>query len=213
VFDALTNMLLTYRRWYGESDAAVIQCIAWLRPCELDAFYAHGALELGNNLDWHEACWQNRAYLDVLLESTDPLTPMGQLMICVALAGKEPGQTALAVDAAAQCLLQGRVSVQALAEVLAALWATPLLKGPRLAKSLAAVAQTHASLPLAVYPLLCAMAVTQPEAPRKDCAPLLELMLELQLAHHLSLPDNVRQVLEAQRLTGKARAAVQALLA
>lgn len=213
VFDALTNMLLTYRRWYGESDAAVIHCIAWLRPCELDAFYAHGALELGNNLDWHEACWQNRAYLDVLLESTDPLTPMGQLMICVALAGKEPGQTALAVDATAQCLLQGRVSVQALAEVLAALWATPLLKGPRLAKSLATVAQSHASLPLAVYPLLCALAVTLPEAPRKDCAPLLELMLELQLARHLPLPDNVRQVLAAQRLTGKARAAVQALLA
>lgn len=213
VSDALTNMLLTYRRWYGESDAAVIQCIAWLRPCELDAFYAHGALELGNNLDWSEACWQNRAYLDVLLQSTDPLTPMGQLMICAALAGKEPGQTALAIDATAQCLLQGRVSVQALAELLAALWATPLPKGPRLAKSLAAVAQSHASLPLAVYPLLCAMAVTQPEAPRKDCAPLLELMLELQLTHHLPLPDNVRQVLAAQRLTGKARAAVQALLA
>ncbi len=213
VSNALTDRLLTYEQCYEERDAAVIHCLAWLRPCALDAFYAQGALALGNNLDWSEACWQNRAYLDVLLQSTDPLTPMGQLMICAALAGKEPGQTALAIDATAQCLLQGRVSVQALAELLAALWATPLPKGPRLAKSLAAVAQSHASLPLGVYPLLCAMAITQPEAPRKDCAPLLELMLELQLAHHLPLPDNVRQVLAAQRLTGKARAAVQALLA
>ncbi|RLJ40004.1 DUF6493 family protein [Acidovorax sp. 106] len=213
VSTALTDRLLAYRQCYEERDAAVIHCLAGLRPCELDAFYAQGALALGNNLDWWEACWQNRAYLDVLLQSTDPLTPMGQLMICVGLAGKEPGQTALAIDATAQCLLQGRVSVQALAEVLAALWATPLPKGPRLAKSLAAVAQSHASLPLAVYPLLCAMAVTHPEAPRKDCAPLLELMLELQLAHHRPLPSNVRQVLAGQRPTGKARAAVQALLA
>lgn len=212
VSNALTDRLLTYEQCYEERDAAVIHCLAWLRPCALDAFYAQGALALGNNLDWSEACWQNRAYLDVLLQSTDPLTPMGQLMICVALAGKEPGQTALAIDATAQCLLQGRVSVQALAELLAALWATPLPKGSRLAKSLAAVAQSHASLPLAVYPLLCAMSITQPEAPRKDCAPLLELMLELQLTHHLALPDNVRQVLAGQRLTGKARSAVQALL-
>jgi len=209
---ALTTKLLTHGRWQSERDAAAIHYIAALRPGDLDAFYAEGAHALGNNLDWWEACWQNRAYLEVLMESTDTLTPMAQLLLGVALAGKEPGQTALAVDAAAQCLLQARVTPQAMGDVLAALWDTPLVKGPRMAKSLAAVAQAHTNLPLAVYPMLCAMVTVNPGTPRKDCATLLELMLELQLAHNLRLPDTVRKVLAAQKTTGKAREAVKALL-
>ncbi|MBK7006996.1 MAG: hypothetical protein IPH37_19290 [Burkholderiales bacterium] len=48
------------------------------------------------------------------------------------------------------------------------MWATPLVKGPRLAKSLAAAAQAHAAMPCAVYLLLCAMVVANPTEPRKD---------------------------------------------
>lgn len=209
---ALTAKLLTHGRWQSEQDAAAIHFLAALRPGYLDAFYAEGAHALGNNLDWWEACWQNRAYVDVLLQSTDALTPMAQLLLAVALAGKEPGQTAWAVDATAQCLLRARVTPQTMGNVLAALWATPLVKGPRLAKSLAGIAQAHATLPLAVYPMLCAMVVVNHSTPRKDCAPLLELMLELQLAHHQRLPDTVREVLAAQKTTGKAREAIKGLL-
>ena len=57
--------------------------------------------------------------MDVLLQSTDALTPMAQLLLAVALAGKEPGQTALAVDATAQCLLRARVTPQTMGNVLA----------------------------------------------------------------------------------------------
>jgi len=209
----LTRKFLTHGDWQSERDAANIRFMASLRPGDLDALYAEGAHALGNNLDWWEANWQNRAYLDVLLESTLPLTPMARLLLAVALAGKEAGQSTLAVDALAQCLHNGRVTPEAMGETLAALWATPLVKGPRLARSLAAAAMAHVGLPLAVYPLLCAMVAVNPAAPRKDSALLLELMLELQLARKLALPAGTRQILAAQKLTGKARAAVQALLA
>jgi hypothetical protein len=101
---------------------------------------------------------------------------------------------------------------QAMGDVLAALWATPLVKGLRLAKSLAAIAQAHATLPLAVYPILCTMVAVNTGTPRKDFAPLLELMLELQLAHHQRLPDKVREVLATQKTTGKASEAIKGLL-
>lgn len=209
---ALTAKWLTHERWQSERDAACIRFVASLRPGDLDAFYAEGAHALGNNLDWWEANWQNRAYLDVLLESTAPLSPMGCLLIAVTLAGKEPGQTALAVDALVRCLQLGRVSSKAMAEYLSALWATPLIKGPRIAKSLAAVAAAEVTLHLAVYFMVCAMVVVQSSVARKDSAPLLELMLELQLSHALALPQATRQGLAALRFSGKAKAAVQALL-
>ncbi|OYU43411.1 MAG: hypothetical protein CFE44_18535 [Burkholderiales bacterium PBB4] len=105
----------------------------------------------------------------------------------------------------------GRVTPRAMADTLAAVWATPLIKGPRIAKSLAAVAAAQATLPLAVYPMLCAMVALNPTIARKDGAPLMELMLELQLAHGLALPAETQQALAGWRTTGKAKAALQAL--
>ncbi|OYU44808.1 MAG: hypothetical protein CFE44_10945, partial [Burkholderiales bacterium PBB4] len=85
---SLTAKWLTHGQWQSERDAARIRFLASLRPGDLDAFYAEGAHALGNNLNWWEANWQNRAYLDVLLESSAPLPPMGCLLVAVALAGK-----------------------------------------------------------------------------------------------------------------------------
>ena len=209
----LTAKHLTFGRWQTERDGACIRFAASLMPNDLEPFFAEGAHALGNNLDWWEATWHNRAYLDVLLAPTTPMTPMARLMLAVALAGKEPGQTALAIDALANCLQDGRLLAHAMGDTLAAVWATPLVKGARLAKSLTAAAQAHAAMPGAVYQMLCAMVVTSPEVPRKDGAPLLELMLELQLAQGLALPPATRQVLTAMRLTGKGKAAQLALLA
>ncbi|HOE40612.1 MAG TPA: DUF6493 family protein [Rhodoferax sp.] len=209
----LTAKHLTFGRWQTEGDGACIRFAASLMPNDLEPFFAEGAHALGNNLDWWEATWQNRAYLDVLLAPTTPMTPMARLMLAVALAGKEPGQTALAIDALANCLQDGRLLAHTMGDTLAAVWATPLVKGARLAKSLTAAAQAHAAMPGAVYQMLCAMVAASPEAPRKDGAPLLELMLELQLAQGLALPPDTRQVLTAMRLTGKGKAARLALLA
>lgn len=199
-------------RWGNEHEAAHIRFAASLQPADLEPFFAEAARALGNNLDWWEAEWQNRAYLDVLLEPTTPMTLMACLTLALALAGKEPGQTVLAVDALARGVQDGRLNTTALGETLARVWATPLVKGPRYGKSLAAAAQAHATMPAAVFALLCAMVEVNPEAPRKDMAPLLELLLELKLAHQLSLPPNTCAALAAMRLSGKSKAAAQSIL-
>ena len=196
----------------NEHEASLIRFAASLQPADLEPFFAEAAHAIGNNLDWWEAQWQNRAYLDVLLEPSTNMFPMARLALGLALAGKEPGQTALAVDALARSVQDGRLGIAAMAGTLARLWATPLVKGPRYAKSLAAAAQVHATMPSAVFAMLCAMVEVHPEVPRKNLAPLLELMLELKLAHHEVLPINTHAALRAMRLSGKSKLAAQEIL-
>lgn len=203
---------VTARRWGNETEASHIRFAASLQPADLEPFFAEAARAIGNNVDWWEAQWQNRAYLDVLLEPGTAMSPMAMLALGLALAGKEPGQTALAVDALARGVQDGRLDVAAMAGTLARLWATPLVKGPRYAKSLAAAAQIHATMPSAVFAMLCAMVEVDPKVPRKDLAPLLELMLELKLAHHRVLPTNTHAALSTMRLSGKSKLAAQEIL-
>ena len=211
--ESLTSKHLTLGRWQTERDEACIRFAASLQPNDLEPFFAEAAHALGNNLNWWEATWQNRAYLDVLLQPTTALTPMAYLTLAVALAGKEPGQTALAVDVLVNSLREGRLLPGLMADTMAEVWSTPLVTGARLAKSLTSAAQASPFMPGAVYRLLCAMLVAKTEAPRKDCAPLLELMLELQLAHGLCLPLDTRHAFAGMTVTGKAKAALRALLA
>lgn len=199
-------------RWGTEHDAAHIRFAASLQPVDLEPFFAEAATALGNNLDWWEAQWQNRAYLDVLLEPTTAMAPMACLALGLALAGKEPGQTALAVDVLVSSVQDGRLDITAMGNLLARLWTTPLVKGPRYGKSLAAAAQADAAMPAPVFSLLCAMVAVQPEAPRKDLGPLLELLLELKLAHHLALPTPTGMALAAMRLSGKSKLAALGIL-
>lgn len=209
---ALCAKHLPDMRWSKEYEAAPIRFAASLLPSGLEPLFAEAASTMANNVDWWEAQWQNRAYLDLLLEPTTPFTPMARLLLAVALAGKEPGQAALAVDALVQGVRDGRLDTTALGDTLARLWATPLVKGPRYAKSLAAAAQAHAAMPAAVFALLCAMLQEPMTTWRKDQAPLLELLLELQLAHGLALPGSTRAALGAMKLGGKGKAAQQQLL-
>lgn len=209
---ALCAKHLADTRWSTEHEAAHIRFAASLLPSGLEPLFAEAARTMGNNVDWWEAQWQNRAYIDLLLEPTTPFTPMALLLLAVALAGKEPGQTAPAVDALVQGVQDGRLDPAALGDTLARLWATPLVKGPRYAKSLAAAAQAHTALPAAVFTLLCAMVQEPMTTWRKDQAPLLELLLELHLAHGLALPASTTAALAAMKLGAKGKAAQQKLL-
>jgi hypothetical protein len=209
---ALCTKHLTGRQWGTETDASHIRFAASLLPSDLEPFFAEAARAIGNNLDWWEAQWQNRAYLDVLLEPTTPMTPMACLALGLALAGKEPGQTALAVDALARSVQDGRLNLTELGNTLARLWATPLVKGARYGKSLAAATQAHASMPAAMFALLCAMVEMRPDTPRKDLAPLLELLLELKLAQGWALPARTVTALTSMRLSGKSKVAARGIL-
>lgn len=196
------------------ADASVLYR-ASIQPGRLEAFFADGCNAIGNNLDWWEAQWHNRAYIDLLLAPTTPITaeqPMAVLLLALALAGKEPGQTALAVDALVHAHLDGRLDAPALATQLRTLLATPLVMAKRYARSLQGAVRADARLAPVVCGLLCEMIMANVESPPRDLAVLLELLLELSLTQAQPLPAGTRAALMAMPLGGKGKAALKALL-
>ena len=196
-------------------DEAMLRYVAAVLPSSLESFFAQGCLQIGNNLDWWEAQWQNRAYLAPLLDPTVPVTaaqPMAVQLLALALAGKEPGQTALAVDALVQSFFEGRLDVQALGGELRALLASSLAMAKRYSRSLQAAVRADAGLASPVFELLCEMLAADIDNPPKDLAALMELLLELALTLQRGLPKPTLDVLARLQVGGKGRAVQKSLL-
>lgn len=197
-------------------DEALLRHMATVLPSSLEAFFADGSRQVGNNLDWWEVEWQDRAYLALLLDPTVSVTaaqPMAVLLLALALAGKEPGQTAMAVDALVQSFTEGRLDVPALGAQLRALLASPIVMAKRYARSLQAAVRADARLAAPVFDLLCDMLAADVDNPPKDLAALMELLLEIALSSQRALPAPARELLSALKLGGKGRAAQKNLLA
>ncbi|HEY8876176.1 MAG TPA: DUF6493 family protein [Roseateles sp.] len=205
----------SWRGWsFCGREAGLIRYGASMLPSDLEAWCAQGAWAFGNNLDWWEAEWHNRAYLDVLLDPVVPMTPMARLLLVLALCGKEPGQTATAVDLLLQSHAQGRLPVDAeLLSLVRALFATPLPKPARLHKSLQAALRADPDVHGLAFALLGAVVQGRPADPPRDIGVVLELMLELKLRHGLALPDDVRATLLDMKLSGNSSKLRASLLA
>ncbi len=203
-----------FDQWsFGGIDEASVLYAATLLPSSLETYFAEGARAIGGNLDWWEAQWHNRAYLQLLLDPTVPMTPMATLLLALGLAGKEPGQAALTVDAFVQCHAEGRLDTAALAAAARDLLRTPLVKASRYAKSLRAALRIDPGAASAVTDILFAMLAANPAEPPKDTALLLELLQEVTLGGRLPLPSGARATLEALQLSGKGRGLKASLLA
>ncbi len=133
-------------------------------------------------------------------------------MIALALAGKEPGQTAMAVDVLVCVLLEQRCDARMLGADIGWVLQSQLGTGARYAKSLASAARAHPNMPAAVVNLLCAIFDVAADALPKDVGPLLALLLELTVSHKLALPVGARGGITRFSLTGKALAAQRDLL-
>jgi len=202
-----------YRWWsFAGIDEAMVHYSATVLPGNLEAFFAEGARALGNNLDWWEAQWQNRAYLQPLLDPTVAMTPMATLALALGLAGTEPGQTALATDALVRTLSDRRLDATTLGTVIGKLLATPMIKAARYRKSLQQSLQMAPQLADAVFDLLCTALCPQTSPLPKEVAELLELLLELMIDRHRSLPPAIRETLASLRLGGKGKPVQRELL-
>ena len=197
---------------FAGADPGSIRYAATLLPSDLQAFFAEGTRAIGNNLDWWEAQWQNRAYLEPLLEPTTRMTAMADLLLLLALCGKEPGQTAVAVDALVHAHAQGRVDGPALSAALRGLVASPLLKLARLHKSLQAALRADPGLGDLVFELLGAALQARPDDPPRDTALLLGLTLELRVDGRRALAPAVREAVAAMQLSGNGKAIQKKLL-
>ncbi|APG02636.1 hypothetical protein BJI69_01080 [Luteibacter rhizovicinus DSM 16549] len=201
------------QRWaYSGIDEGLIRYSAMQMPSCLDTFFVEGVRELGNNLDWSEARWQNRAYLAPLLDPTVHAGPMGSLLLALALAGKEPGQTALAVDALVQMALDRRLDVERLALDMRELLATGHVRASRYAKSLALATRAAPGVSTVVIRLLEVAIGASPGQPPRDVAQLLALLRETLLASGARMGDDTRALLPTLTLSGRAASIRKALI-
>jgi len=197
---------------FAGADPGSIRHAATVLPSDLQAFFAEGTRAIGNNLDWSEARWHDRAYLEPLLAPTTRMGAMANLLLLLALCGKEPGQAAVAVDALVQAHAEGRIDATALAATLRELVASPLPKLARLHKSLQAALRADPGLGDLVFTLLGAATQARPGDPPRDTALLLGLMLELHVDGRRELPPAVREAVAAMKLGGNGKAIQKRLL-
>ncbi len=133
--------------------------------------------------------------------------------MALALAGKEPGQCALAVDAFVMSVLEQRTWVLDVAAEIRWVLLSKIGMASRYAKSLAKAARAHPSMPAQVILALCEILDIGAAAPPKDTGALLELLLELSVGSGAELPSGARDKIGRLTMTGKGKAAQKELLA
>jgi hypothetical protein len=117
------------------SCADTLRWLALISPALRERFQLLGIEELMGNLDWWEADWSDRVYLETLLDPTESWGRTGAFMGAVGLACKESGQRGLAVDAVAHGLGTGRLSPRMLGEVMGEASSTGMVTCQRWARS------------------------------------------------------------------------------
>jgi hypothetical protein len=184
-------------------------------PSGLEPFFAEGADAIGNNLDWWEAQWETGSYLLPLLDPTVPVTaaePMAALLLALALAAKEPGQSATAVDILVRSRQESRLDVNALGMVMQKLLGTNLVMASRYARSLRAALRMDREMAGAIFELMCAAVLARPADPPRDTAKLLELLHETMLLAGRRLGDDARQRMTQLHIGGRGRTLLTQLL-
>jgi hypothetical protein len=182
-------------------------------PSNLEPIFAVAVEELTMNMDWSEARWANKAFLEVLLDETVTMTPLAQLVLALGLACKEPGEVAVSVDALVAAHTQARLDAPSFAETMSALLPTHVVKVARWHKSLETASRSHPSAPALVFELLCRVLANAPSPAPKDTSALVELALELAAEHHLTVNETARGPLALLELPARGKTARKALLA
>ncbi|MFL6657853.1 MAG: DUF6493 family protein [Massilia sp.] len=201
-----------YRDFWGGKESSLLYS-ASLVPGSLQSFFANGALEIGTNIDWWEARWQDKAYLAVLIDRATPVCQPAQRMLAFALGGKEPGQTAMAIDALVAVLLEGRSEMLPVAQFMRADLLSGHGKAARYAKSLGTAAGAHGRMPAHVCQALGTMLDIGDAPVPKDFGKLIELLLELALKFVVPVAPLTIASLQKLSLSGKAKTAQKELLA
>jgi hypothetical protein len=186
-------------------------CRVW--PLALESAFAWGAAQLADNLDWWEATWSSRAYLEPLLDPDVPLRPMATLLLVLGLAAKEPGEHGLATDAAVAAISDGRADGRKLGTAMATLLPTGLVLGTRWAKTLARVASTSSLHAAVVRAAIEGSLVGDPNQAPKDLHALVELLHELTVETGVAVGGSAREFLAAMRGSGKLAKTAKSLLA
>lgn len=180
-----------------------------------ELFQAVGAVALGNNLDWSEVSWEDKAYLETLLDPDTSPELMTTLCLVLGLAAREPGQHGLATDILIRAIEDGRIAGENLGASMGTLLFTGLIKPTRWAKSLgqaAGVSPLHAQVVrLAIERALADAGKSEPPLGLNE---LLDLFHQLAIEASRTVENPLsRRFLERIKASGKTAKAAKALLA
>jgi len=207
-----------------EIEIGTLRWLATIWPEGRHAWLAKGAWMIGENLDWWEAHWENRVYLEALLEPDVDLHGMGGNLLALGLAAKEPGESGLATDALIAAVQDGRLTGRGLGDTFAYLLslgiedspnpAKPggLINGARWAKTLANAARTSPLHAEVVHQALQLALGSAPSLRPADLAALLELLHELSISIEASIEEPEARSYLSLIKSGKSGKLAQALL-
>jgi len=145
-----------------------------------EGWFAAGCRDLGY-IDWWEANWAHRAYLEPLLDAHTNIAPMAALLMTLGLGAKEPGESLLAADCLMAAVQQGRVNGTRLGQALVEAASSGAIKFSRWSQQLTRVSQTEPRVAGTLFEALEILFASGQAHGAADVHKLIEL--ELQLAH------------------------------
>lgn len=116
--------------------AEAVRWVSTVWPANRELFYAKGALDLRRNVDWWEAMWHVRCFLEPMLLPSEQIHEIGRLLLALGLAAKDPGEHSLATDVLINAVGERRVDARLLGDALGALYSHGEIKGSRIASTL-----------------------------------------------------------------------------
>jgi hypothetical protein len=169
----------------GRVSLEMLRWCATVCPLWREGWFAGGCRELGDNINWWEANWSTRAYLEPLLDPHTAIGEMGSLLLALGLGAKEAGESMLAVDALIGSLGDGRLSGAALGRALIEAASSGAIKFSRWSKQLARAAEAGPQQAHAIFHALEALFESGGGRESGDYSKIVELAREL--AHQTKL--------------------------
>jgi hypothetical protein len=175
----------------GLSEA--VRWVSTVWPSHREPFYAKGAAELGQNIDWWEARWHVRYFLEPLLLPAEQIGEMARLVIALGLGAKEPGERSSAIDVFVVAIRESRLDPIRLGQVLARLCDQHVVKPGRLASSLGDAGRVSTQHMDAVVRVIETMVAGLHGSPPRDLAVLIAVLsdslaaLEQRLTHQAAI--------------------------
>ena len=188
--------------------------LASIWPVAKESYFAVGASQLGENLDWSEANWQHRSFLLSLMDADTPLRDMGLFLLMCGLAAKEPGEYGLASDIAIQAIDDGRLGTDNLGGFLAKEISCGHFNLSRWAKRFADIAAASDLHSYVIFRACEAAHQGELGKPPRGLADIVELMCELGSQLELGVgTGDCRNFLEQVKGSSKLAKKAKALLA
>jgi hypothetical protein len=184
----------------------MLRWTAEVLPANSEAWFAAGCRAIGENLDWWEAQWQNKAYLEPLIDRTVHFGKMALTLLALGLAAKDPGEGTLASDALVNGIIDGRLAKVQIETVITMLLEWPGIKLPRVSgrlKQVAGISAMHAEI---LRDALISALETSSTTVRSNLGEALDLLYELLIVTDTRLPEG-RLMEHLMSQTGSTKAA------